>query len=98
MVKTEFTYNGKNYISCEYSRGGTHSPTLEIIYENGIQLTPFKQRLIGWKWTFGFGLAKHYPLDLMRDMIYRPNPLLTLMPKNSDWKGGTVLIPFKFEK
>lgn len=75
-------------------REGTKAPW-EIYYKyNGRWITPFEQRIKGWKaLDLNAILRFTYSALKMEHLIYRNNPLLQMIPKGSSWSGAYLKLP-----
>lgn len=79
-----------------YSRGGTKSPTLHIVVYRGRRYVPKKMVLKDIRFTFTTYLCLLYNRDYLRDLVYKENPFLKLIPKDDTWVGKYLVVPLTY--
>lgn len=75
-----------------YTRGGTKSPDSDFIFYKNRLISPFEQRIRGWKWTLKALFMIVYG-DMIDQMIPNYNTFLSMIPK--DTEKGSVYPPVK---
>lgn len=80
-----------------YSRGGTLSPELICLEQNGRLITPFEQCLRGWEYTFETFLSIHIPYELLEKEFEKRDWLFKRVGQNDDWQGATLVVPFSLQ-
>jgi hypothetical protein len=78
----------------EYGRGGTKSPEMWVIVCDGKRYVPRAQRLARITVTLN-GLFKivYAPAGLFKDLVYKTNPFMEMIPKNETWGGKYIRLP-----
>lgn len=81
-----------------YGRKGTQSPITRILVHNGKRITPYEQRIRGWKIPLSTIFELTYRDIKIKDLTYNKNPFLTLISKTNDFVGHYVTVPLKLNK
>lgn len=76
------------------SRGGTLSPQLFLILYKGRRITPYEQRVKGYK-VSAMVMLKFYYREPIIDLLYQDNPFLKAITKKDTWTGAYIPIPLK---